>query len=190
MRDCLVIGCQRPVRTRGMCNACYEYWRKHGTTDRKPSRAEPAEARIWRLVDKDGPVPQHRPELGPCWIWTGAKTTKGYGQMTHSGDYSRVAHRAIWEIEVGPIPEGFQLDHLCLVKPCVKAILNEQGPSHLKLVTNAENMARAKALRLTCRRGHLFAGNEIIRPDSTRTCRTCTEERTKAWKSARRSRAA
>jgi len=168
-----------------MCNACYEYWRLHGTTDRKGFITEPVEARIWRLVNKAGPVPPHRPELGPCWIWNGFTTKKGYGLVSHSGYLSPSAHRAVWQLEVGPIPEGLQLDHHCLVKSCVKPIADEFGPAHLEPVTNAVNMARAKALRLTCRRGHSFAGNEIIRPNGTRTCRTCTQERTRAWKKAR-----
>ena len=24
--------------------------------------------RFWAKVNKDGPVPEHRPDLGPCWI--------------------------------------------------------------------------------------------------------------------------
>jgi hypothetical protein len=27
------------------------------------------EERFWEKVDKNGPVPAHRPELGPCWVW-------------------------------------------------------------------------------------------------------------------------
>jgi hypothetical protein len=26
--------------------------------------------RFWSKVDRNGPVPEHRPELGPCWVWT------------------------------------------------------------------------------------------------------------------------
>jgi hypothetical protein len=36
------------------------------------------EDRFWSYVDKNGPVSEHRPDLGPCWIWTGSKTL-GYG---------------------------------------------------------------------------------------------------------------
>jgi hypothetical protein len=34
--------------------------------------------RFWKKVDKNGPVPAHRPELGPCWLWTGALVGRGY----------------------------------------------------------------------------------------------------------------
>ncbi|MBU6428993.1 MAG: hypothetical protein KGR26_08285, partial [Cyanobacteria bacterium REEB65] len=29
---------------------------------------------FWAQVDKDGPIPSHRPDLGPCWIWTRNKS--------------------------------------------------------------------------------------------------------------------
>ena len=34
----------------------------------------PVEERFWPKVDKNGPVPEPHPELGPCWVWTGAKS--------------------------------------------------------------------------------------------------------------------
>src|SRR6478609_5365672 len=44
--------------------------------------------RFWKKVDKNGPIPAHRPELGPCWIWTGwICSGTGYGgiQAGHKG---------------------------------------------------------------------------------------------------------
>ena len=38
-------------------------------------------ARFWAKVNKDGPIPAHHPELGPCWIWTAATDPKGYGRF-------------------------------------------------------------------------------------------------------------
>src|SRR5438477_8325240 len=34
---------------------------------RRCSAGDPVET-FWKRVDKNGPVPAHRPELGPCWI--------------------------------------------------------------------------------------------------------------------------
>lgn len=28
--------------------------------------------RFWAKVNKEGSVPEHCPEIGPCWTWTGA----------------------------------------------------------------------------------------------------------------------
>jgi hypothetical protein len=38
-----------------------------------PRRAVPIEDRFWSKVDKNGPIPAHRPDLGPCWSWTGSR---------------------------------------------------------------------------------------------------------------------
>ena len=32
-------------------------------------------------MDKSGEVPAHRPDLGPCWMWTGALNSGGYGHI-------------------------------------------------------------------------------------------------------------
>lgn len=36
----------------------------------------PVTLRFWEKVNKDGPIPEHQPELGPCWEWTGATTVR------------------------------------------------------------------------------------------------------------------
>lgn len=30
---------------------------------------------LWKHVDKNGPIPPFRPDLGPCWIWLGKRVT-------------------------------------------------------------------------------------------------------------------
>jgi hypothetical protein len=47
----------------------------------------------------------------------------------------RYAHRVVYEILVGPIPSGLQLDHICSVPWCV-------NPDHLEPVTAKENTRR------------------------------------------------
>lgn len=37
--------------------------------------------RFWSKVDKDGPIPAHKPELGQCWVWTASKNNAGYGRF-------------------------------------------------------------------------------------------------------------
>lgn len=143
---CSIDGCGRPVKGFGWCGLHYSRWRRH----RDPlmvlvdPQASP-EQRFWAKIDKHGPIPPHRPELGPCWIWTAAIDRGGYGVINWNGHRAYKAHRAAYELMVGPIPEGLPLDHLCLIKPCVKAIADKFGPAHLEAVTHAENNIRRLA---------------------------------------------
>lgn len=39
------------------------------------------EERFWKYVDRHGSVPEHRPELGPCWLWLKGINRDGYGRL-------------------------------------------------------------------------------------------------------------
>src|SRR5689334_9990705 len=79
-------------------------------------KARPLAERFWCKVDKNGPIPAHRPDLGPCWLWIGAIfRTTGYGQFERS-----TAHRWAWFLTYGEEPLLPQLDHLCRVKRCCR----------------------------------------------------------------------
>lgn len=80
-----------------------------------------------------------------CWLWTGARNSRGYGQWGVNGR-SRSVHRVAYEALVGPIPDGLTIDHLCSNKLCV-------NPEHLEPVTGAENTARAHEHRHACCHG-------------------------------------
>lgn len=81
-------------------------------------------------------------------------------------------HRVVYELLVGPIPEGLQLDHLCRNRVC-------GNPDHLEPVTNRENWIRGENLTARtvrndiCQRGHPFSANARVRPNGSRTCRAC-----------------
>lgn len=135
---------------------------------------EPLAIRLWRKVDKNGPVPDFAPHLGPCWLWTAKARVRGYGVIgTGNGKQTRVTHRVAYELVIGPIPEGLQLDHLCRVRHCV-------NPKHLEPVTQAENLRRGEGgvLKTHCPHGHpLREGNLVKCRRGTRECLTCARER-------------
>ncbi len=126
----------------------------------------PFEKRFWaKVLFDDG-----------CWEWTGARWG-GYGSIwTGAGQSVTRAHRASYEMLVGPIPEGMVLDHLCRNTGCVR-------PDHLEAVTDAENTRRGEsfaainARKTHCKRGHELAGDnlKITKNGRGRECRTCGE---------------
>jgi HNH endonuclease len=118
-----------------------------------------------------------------CWPWTGARTSAGYGHLYLPGRRHAYAHRLLYEIEVGPIPEGHQVDHLCRNHACV-------NPAHLEPVTSRENTRRGRAgtinrarfaSQMVCKNGH-YRTADNVRFDRLpggsyrRSCRECERD--------------
>jgi hypothetical protein len=71
-----------------------------------------------------------------CWPWHGATLPNGYGEIWDPvARKNRMAHRRVYELLVGPIAAGLQIDHLCRNKACV-------NPAHMEQVTSRENTVR------------------------------------------------
>ena len=69
-----------------------------------------------------------------CWVWNRGCFSSGYGAL-YVGSNNKPAHRIGYELLIGPIPEGLELDHLCRNRPCV-------NPFHMEPVTHEENVRR------------------------------------------------
>lgn len=81
-----------------------------------------------------------------CVIWTGQKFPTGYGSINAANGRTAYVHRLVYEMFVGPIPAGYQIDHLCRVRACA-------SPAHLEAVTQRENLRRQWAHMREVRRG-------------------------------------
>lgn len=87
--------------------------------------------RFWSKVNRDND--------DGCWEWVGGKVRGGYGWFK-SDDKHYQAHRFVWMITYGEIPNGMLICHTCDNPSCV-------NPKHLWLgtdKTNAEDRVRKK----------------------------------------------
>ena len=139
----------------------------------------------------------------PCVPWPGNRSPEGYGRVMVDGAVKYV-HRLTYQLHVGPIPRGWEIDHVChgaalargecAAGPCEHRACRQ--PAHLEAVTSRENSMRGGhplfsiARSDVCGRGHDMTdpSNAIQRSDGRRRCRQCTRFTEKEWR-ARRARA-
>lgn len=164
---CSVEDCDAVAAVRGMCDKHYRRFLRKGTADRSPA---------WRFRNKY----EVDPATG-CWNWTD-NARSGYGFLLV--DRRKVmAHRFSYELHIGAIPEGMQLDHLCRNKLCV-------NPEHLEPVTQHENILRSDnlAARWARRTECHVCGGPLEERGDRRICRACERRRAAAWREANRER--
>lgn len=138
-------------------------------------KRKPLLPRVWAKTKVD-------PETG-CWTYTGSRLPEGYGRIGYRGK-PWLVHRAVYTEVVGPIPDGFQIDHLCRNTSCC-------NPAHLEAVTQRENILRGNGITAQCAaKTHCPHGHEdtpentlvmtLRRTNTTiqgRVCKTCYPER-------------
>lgn len=132
------------------------------------------------------------PETTTCRYWLGRVDVYGYGSFAvrvNGRHFTLRAHRVIYELMVGSIPDDLVIDHIChndsdcvlgnecLHRRCV-------NPQHLEAVTDRVNLLRGqtitayRAARTHCPAGHPYDGTNTWRSkDGERRCRTCSRER-------------
>lgn len=149
-------------------------WRERRNSARRtgrPTGRPPIQLaeRIWEYVQK----------TDTCWLWTGAVDKDGYGQTSDRGKPLK-AHRAMYELLVGPIPPSMTLDHVkargCTSPSCV-------NPAHLEPVNTRENVIRGigpatagarNAAKMHCPKGHPYdAANTRVDRQGRRHCKAC-----------------
>lgn len=115
-----------------------------------------------------------------CWLWKAHTNSDGYGIFSIASpgglpNKSVRAHRWVYERLVGPIPDGYQIDHRCRVRNCV-------NPEHLEAVRPRVNTLRGNtraadnAQKTHCPQGHPLNEN--------RKCPFCHAAATRRWKEA------
>ena len=147
--------------------------RPPGSKNLKPYRrlkADPIDRLLQGLLKADS----------GCWEWQGAKSV-GYGHMrmsTDTGSRVQLTHRLSYEWFLGPIPEGFVVDHLCRNPSCA-------NPAYLEAVPQHENIIRGLAggfgrCVTMCRNGHEYTSETLyIDSRNKQDCRICRSDRTR-----------
>ena len=124
-RTCGAEGCGKPVKTGGYCGRHYENLRLRGSLI--PRTERPLEEQVqgigWTAA------------AAGCWEWNGKRNKYGYGRFSAKrlGITETMAHRVMYELYVGPIPDGLMIRHKCDNPPCV-------NPAHLLPGTNLDNV--------------------------------------------------
>lgn len=144
------------------------------------------EERFWARVDKDCLVLALRPDLGSCWEWTG-RIQDGYGVFDMRPKEGGRNYRAVGAhtFTTPNCPEGFERDHLCRNRACVR-------PSHIEFVTKRVNIDRGNLKKERCKHGHRLEGNVREKRNARgwlhRWCLTCERNHNEAMRRERASR--
>lgn len=141
-RRCSIDGCDKRQGTRGLCGMHYARLLRTGSTGTAAAvymRGETPEVRFWAKVDRRGP--------DECWPWQARIDPKGYGRFNAGSESSQLAHVFAYELLIGPVPPGLELDHGCHTSSSCN--LRDEcphrrcvNPAHLEPVTHRENLRR------------------------------------------------
>lgn len=165
---CVIPECaKRRVGASRLCSMHQARKARHGSPYilKRPQRSLPERFHLSYVV---GP--------NDCWSWR-RPSPNGYG-MIYANGRPQWAHRAGYELLVGPIPKGLELDHLCRNRACV-------NPAHLEPVIHRENCLRGvsrnaeNARKTHCLRGHEFTPENTYHPPkrpTRRYCRACARD--------------
>ncbi|MGE3990343.1 HNH endonuclease signature motif containing protein [Pseudorhodoplanes sp.] len=110
-----------------------------------------------------------------CYLWTGGNS--GTDRAVRGSNYPRcnrpgtrtamAAHRRVFELFNGPIPDGFTVDHVCaewvadpwLSRLCVR-------PEHLEAISGAENTRRMIRRRRRTHPLEFIEPPQLVIPDA------------------------
>lgn len=178
--------CERPARSRGLCNAHYKKLLKYGDPLAGETNLRGQSKFYQWLVKID------IRDVDECWPWTAGRNQKNYGMLGVNGG-SVPAHRFGFEAIFRPLEPGEVVDHTChnTDPNCLGGDTCEhracQNPSHWGASSGVENVAAGKsfsaknAAKTHCDYGHPLTPDNIyesqLKKYGRRVCIKCNREK-------------
>lgn len=175
-RCCIECGSTK-FYARDRCQTCYGRYRRRLRRAGEFTLILVRGVPLQRLMERTEPGPDD------CLLYTGTLNNRGYGQICVDGT-PMLAHRAMYELTVGPIPDGMNLDHTCHNRDA-SCLGGDSCPhrrcinvDHLEPVTGAENTRRGRTWAINgtkthCPQGHPYDSENTHVWNGRRYCRAC-----------------
>lgn len=151
-------------------------WRRHKWSDAKALKQFLLSRRRVDAVTK-------------CWLWTGAVTRRGYGQMMIEGRLfvvTEVAMRVFRKLQPRQINQ--QNCHTCDNPRCFNPTHLFRGNQSVNMLDAVRKGRQANARKTHCPKGHPLSGSNLTavidRGWRSRHCRACMRERSKRYRKA------
>lgn len=120
-----------------------------------------------------------------CWEWTGSRGRLGYGRILVNGTIKK-AHRVVYQLFHGPIPQSKVCHHRCSNPSCV-------NPDHIELTSQSRHFRHltpasvpsTNARKTHCKRGHPLTPDNLERwaaERGHRKCSICSREAEAAYR--------
>lgn len=129
MQACSVPDCKDTFRMRrGLCNKHYLKLRRRGDPqiELRPASSDSILVSLAKRLEL---------KSSGCIEWVGHKHCQGYGRLMHQGKMW-LAHRLVYTLLLGDIPQGLELLHSCDNPACCNV-------NHLRPGTHLDNMRDA-----------------------------------------------
>lgn len=178
-RECSIEGCGKPHRGLGYCRNHLYSFKVHGDPEATVQRLHWPETLTERLL----------PQPNGCVWHDSVPDDQGYARVARDGG-QQGAHRAAYELFVGPIPPGMTIDHECHNRsgcPLTDSTCPHRrcvNPEHLVARSQGDNVnasSNSNAAKTHCPHGHPYdETNTQYTPKGDRRCRECNRLRAKA----------